>query len=60
MTMMPVIQWLQHLWIVPVLLVFVLILLGTYWPGRRSEIERKGRIPLDLDDDREGASRRAD
>lgn len=57
---MTIILWTQHYWIAPVFAVFSLILLTTYWPGRRAEIERKGRIPLDLDDDREGASRRAD
>jgi cbb3-type cytochrome oxidase subunit 3 len=29
--------------------VFVLIVLTTYWPGRKSRIERHGRIPLEDD-----------
>ena len=33
----------------PVFGVFVLIVLTTYWPGRKSQIERHGRIPLDDD-----------
>ena len=32
-----------------VIAVFVLILLTTYWPGRKSQIERHGRIPLEDD-----------
>ena len=47
--MMPLIMWVQHNWIVPVFTVFVLIVLTTYWPGRKSSIERNGRIPLDDD-----------
>jgi cbb3-type cytochrome oxidase subunit 3 len=27
----------------------VLIVLTTYWPGRKSTLERNGRIPLDDD-----------
>ena len=47
--MMSVIVWLQHNWIAPVVVIFVLILLTTYWPGRKSLIERHGRIPLEDD-----------
>jgi cbb3-type cytochrome oxidase subunit 3 len=47
--MMTLIVWLQHNWIVAVLGVFVLIVLTTYWPGRKSRIERHGRIPLEDD-----------
>ena len=43
------VMWLQHNSIVLVFAVFVLILLTTYWPGRKSQIERHGRIPLDDD-----------
>jgi cbb3-type cytochrome oxidase subunit 3 len=56
--MLAIIAWLQHYWIVPVTGVFVLILVTTYWPGRRAAIERNGRIPLY--DDPQGAPRRAD
>ena len=56
--MMAIIHWLQHYSIVAVFVVFGLIVVTTYWPGRRSAIERNGRIPLD--DDREGVSFRAD
>lgn len=47
--MMSVIMWLQHNWIAPVVAVFVLIVITTYWPGRKSQMERHGRIPLDDD-----------
>ena len=47
--MMDLIAWLQHHWIVPVFLIFVLIVVSTYWPGRKSRIERHGRIPLEDD-----------
>jgi cbb3-type cytochrome oxidase subunit 3 len=47
--MMTLVMWVQHNWIVPVFAVFVLILLTTYWPGRKSQIERYGRIPLEDD-----------
>ncbi len=49
MNMMPIIVWLQHTSILLVFAVFALILLTTYWPGRKTEIERHGRIPLDDD-----------
>ena len=47
--MMTIIMWVQHNWIAPVIAVFVLIQLTTYWPGRKSQIERHGRIPLEDD-----------
>ena len=47
--MMNLIMLVQHNWILPVLGVFLLILLTTYWPGRKSRIERHGRIPLEDD-----------
>lgn len=47
--MMGIIAWLQHNWIVPVFVVFLLILITTYWPGRKSQIERHAQIPLEDD-----------
>ena len=47
--MMNVIVWLQHNWIAPVIIVFSLLVVTTYWPGRKSRIERHGRIPLEDD-----------
>jgi len=49
MEAMRIFIWLQHHSIVLMFRVFVLILLATYWPGRKSQIERHARIPLDDD-----------
>jgi cbb3-type cytochrome oxidase subunit 3 len=49
MDMMPFIMWLEHNSILLVFTVFLVIVLTTYWPGRKSSIERNGRIPLDDD-----------
>jgi cbb3-type cytochrome oxidase subunit 3 len=46
---MTVLTWLQHNSILLMFTVFVLILLTTYWPGRKARIERHARIPLDDD-----------
>jgi cbb3-type cytochrome oxidase subunit 3 len=43
---MSVIQWLGHYSVVPMTLVFVLIVVATYWPSRKTEIEQQGRIPF--------------
>ena len=42
-------MWLQHHSIVLMFTVFVLILLATYWPGRKPHIEQHAHIPLDDD-----------
>ena len=49
MDIMPIIQWLQHNSILMMLTVFVLIVLTTFWPGRRTRFERDGHVPLDDD-----------
>jgi cbb3-type cytochrome oxidase subunit 3 len=46
---MPVIQFIQHNSVVLMLTVFVLIVLTTFWPGRRQRFDRDGNIPLDDD-----------
>ena len=43
-------QWLVQYSIVPVLIVFVLVLVTTYLPSRKAEMERNARIPFDDDD----------
>jgi len=43
------IQWLEHYSVVVMTLVFVLIVAATYWPGRKAEIEKQGRIPFEDD-----------
>ena len=47
--MIRLIMLVQHNWIIPVFVVFLLILLTTYWPGRKSQIEQHGQIPLEDD-----------
>lgn len=49
MTLMGLIVWLMRYSVVGVGLVFLMILLTTYWPGRKARIERNGCIPLDDD-----------
>jgi cbb3-type cytochrome oxidase subunit 3 len=39
----------EHNSIILMLVVFLLILATTYWPGRKPGIERDGRIPLEDD-----------
>lgn len=47
MTQMPVIfHWVQLHSIVMMLAVFSLVVITTYWPGRRASQERHGDIPL--------------
>lgn len=41
--------WLQHNSIIPVVVVFSMFLVWTYWPGRKDRIERNGQIPLNDD-----------
>jgi cbb3-type cytochrome oxidase subunit 3 len=48
-SIMAIIVWLQQHFVVPVLLVFLLMVVVTYWPSRRAEMERDGRIPFDGD-----------
>jgi cbb3-type cytochrome oxidase subunit 3 len=43
---MPIIQWLQHHSTLLMLIVFLLIVLSTYRPGRKKAIEKYGQIPL--------------
>ena len=47
--MMTIIQWLQHHSVVLMAGVFVLIIVTTFWPGRRPWFDQASRIPLDDD-----------
>lgn len=49
MTLMDAIVWTQRHSILVVVTVFTLIVVSTYWPGRKKSIERHGRIPLEDD-----------
>jgi cbb3-type cytochrome oxidase subunit 3 len=42
-------HWLQQYSIVPVFGVFVLMVVATYLPGRKREMEHNARIPFDDD-----------
>ena len=46
---MSIIVWLMRYSIVPVGLVFLMILVTTYWPGRQARFRRDAMIPLDDD-----------
>jgi cbb3-type cytochrome oxidase subunit 3 len=46
---MSILQWLGHYSVVWMVVVFLGIVVSTYWPSRRSKIEQQGRIPLEDD-----------
>ena len=46
---MTIIQWLQHHSVVTMGLVFVMILVTTFWPGSKSTFDKAAHIPLDDD-----------
>ena len=46
---MSIIQWLEHYSVVLMVVVFLGIVVSTYWPGRKAKIEQQGRIPLEDD-----------
>ncbi len=39
--------WLRQLWVLWLMLLFVGIAVWVFWPGRKGELERHGRIPLE-------------
>jgi len=41
--------WLQLHSVLAMIVVFSLLVITTYWPGRRADIERDGMIPLQDD-----------
>jgi len=49
MSILHALQWIEHYSIVVVFIVFALVLVTTYWPGRKATLESKGRILLDDD-----------
>jgi cbb3-type cytochrome oxidase subunit 3 len=42
-------QWLEHYSVVMMFVVFLGIVVATYWPGRKAQIEQQGHIPLEDD-----------
>jgi cbb3-type cytochrome oxidase subunit 3 len=43
---MSTIQWLGHYSVVPMTVMFLVIVVATYWPGRKAKIEQQGQIPF--------------
>ena len=43
---MTIVHWLSHYLVVWMMMVFIGIVAATYWPGRKSSIEKQGRIPF--------------
>jgi cbb3-type cytochrome oxidase subunit 3 len=41
-----VLQWIEHYSVVAMTAVFLVIVISTYWPGRKSRIEQQGLIPF--------------
>jgi cbb3-type cytochrome oxidase subunit 3 len=46
---MSIVKWLEHYSVVIMTVIFVAIVVSTYWPGRKASIEKQGRIPLEDD-----------
>jgi cbb3-type cytochrome oxidase subunit 3 len=46
---MTVVLWVEHYSVVIMTVVFVAIVVSTYWPGRKEKIEQQGHIPLEDD-----------
>lgn len=45
----PILVWLNHYWIVPITIVFVAVVVKSYWPNQKRELDRHASIPLDDD-----------
>jgi cbb3-type cytochrome oxidase subunit 3 len=45
-TLLSLVQWLQHHFVVPVMVVFILMVISVYLPSRKREMESNARIPL--------------
>jgi cbb3-type cytochrome oxidase subunit 3 len=43
---MSAIAWLGHYSVVPMTVMFVVIVVATYWPSRKRKIEQQGQIPF--------------
>ena len=46
---MSVLDTIEHYSLVIMMVVFAAIMIATYWPGRKSAIEKQGRIPFEDD-----------
>jgi cbb3-type cytochrome oxidase subunit 3 len=43
---MSLVLWLEHYLVVIMVVLFIGIVLATFWPGRKANIEKQGRIPF--------------
>ncbi|MBS0644348.1 MAG: cbb3-type cytochrome c oxidase subunit 3 [Acetobacteraceae bacterium] len=43
---MDVVHWIDHHIIIVMMIMFVAIVVSTYWPSRKNSIERQGQIPF--------------
>ncbi len=41
-----VVHWVDHHIIIAMMLMFVAIVVSTYWPSRKKSIEQQGQIPF--------------
>jgi cbb3-type cytochrome oxidase subunit 3 len=48
-TLLAIGVWLHQYTLPAMVAVFVLTVLSLYWPGRKEQVERPGRIPLEDD-----------
>jgi cytochrome c oxidase cbb3-type subunit IV len=46
--------WASALWPLWLMILFLAIVAWVYWPKRKAELEKQGRIPLRNDDDDRG------
>ncbi len=49
MSLLIFLQWLAHYSVVIMTLVFLTVVVSTYWPGRKADFEKQGRIPFEDD-----------
>lgn len=45
-SVLDVVHWIDHHIIVVMMVMFVAIVVFTYWPSRKKSIERQGQIPF--------------
>ena len=44
--LLTILQWIEHYAVVAMTVVFLVIVVSTYWPGRKADIEKQGLIPF--------------
>ncbi|HVZ08158.1 cbb3-type cytochrome oxidase subunit 3 [Rhodopila sp.] len=43
---LPLIHWIDHHLMIVMMVLFVAIVVFTYWPSRKKNVERQGQIPF--------------